>query len=249
MAPSWSMLRYIIEELLQGRQGAANRRHKCFILLHFGSLRQRRATALMQRTKIPLTGPRPLPRMKLLRCTNEPDPIAMTPIANPLSEIGRTAIATASKAARISVDSAERTLAVQLEYAKGAIKQATVTAQAVAQVKDVQELFALRVKIAENAIENFMGYSRSLYEVASEAQAEYSRLAEERMGAFQQAVSESVDKAAQSAPAGSDVAVAAIKSQLAAATAAFDSFTKASRHVASFTDAGLAASRPSKSRK
>jgi len=37
---------------------------------------------------------------------------------------------------------------------------------------------------------------------------------------------------------------------MAATTAAFDSFTKASRHLASFTDAGLAsASRPAKSRK
>ena len=97
---------------------------------------------------------------------------------------------------------------------------------------------------------SIMGYSRSLYEVASEAQSEYSKLAEERMGAFQQAVSESVEQAARSAPGGSDVAVAAIKSQMAATTAAFDSFTKASRHLASFTDAGLAsASRPAKSRK
>jgi len=168
---------------------------------------------------------------------------------NPLSEVGRAAIDTASRAARISVDSAERTLAVQLEYAKGAVKQATVTAHAFAQVKDVQELFALRARLAENAIENLMGYSRSLYEVASEAQAEYSRLAEERMGSFQQAVTQTVDKAAQAAPAGSDVAVAAMKSQLAAATAAFDSFTKAARHMASFTDAGMTASRPAKSRK
>jgi hypothetical protein len=57
------------------------------------------------------------------------------------------------------------------------------------------------------------------------------------MAAFQQAFAETVDQAAKSAPAGSDVAVAAMKSQLAAATAAFDSFTKAAKHVASFTDA------------
>ncbi|HET6263959.1 MAG TPA: phasin family protein [Usitatibacter sp.] len=173
----------------------------------------------------------------------------MNEVFNPLSEVGRAAVDAASRAARISVDSAERTLAVQLEYAKGAVKQATATAHAFAQVKDVQELFVLRARLAENAIENLMGYTRSLYEVASEAQAEYSRLAEERMGSFQQAVTQTVDKAAQSAPAGSDVAVAAMKSQLAAATAAFDSFTKAARHMASFTDAGMTASRPAKSRK
>ena len=174
----------------------------------------------------------------------------MTNAVNPLSEITGAALEAASKTARISMDSAERTIAVQLEYAKGALKQATLNARAVSQVKDVQELLALRARIAENALENLMGYSRSLYEVASEAQSEYSKLAEERMGAFQAAVAETVEQAARSAPGGSDVAVAAVKSQLAATTAAFDSFTKASRHLASFTDAGLAtASRPAKSRK
>src|SRR5205085_11011619 len=119
----------------------------------------------------------------------------------------------------------------------------------VAQARDVQELLALRTRIAENTLENILGFSRSLYEVASEAQSEYSRLAEERMASFQQAVSESVDQAAKSAPAGGDVAIAAIKSQLAATTAAFDSFTKAAKHVASFADAGVKAAGNGKARK
>ena len=168
----------------------------------------------------------------------------MTAAVNPLSEIAGAALEAASKAARISMDSAERTIAVQLEYAKGALKQATINARAVSQVKDVQELVALRARIAENTLENLMGYSRSLYEVASEAQSEYARLAEERMARFQKAVTETVDQVARSAPAGGDVASAAIKSQLAATTAAFDSFTKAARSLASYADAS--ASRPAK---
>jgi phasin family protein len=168
----------------------------------------------------------------------------------PLSELSRAAVDSAARATRISMDSAERAFAVQLEYAKGAVKQATLNVRAVSQVKDVQELLALRTRIAENAVENLMGYSRSLYEVASEAQGEYARLAEERLARFQQAVAETVDQAARSAPAGSDVAVTAIKSQLAATTAAFDTFTKAARNLASYADAGVnAASRPAKSRK
>ena len=169
--------------------------------------------------------------------------------ANPLAEIGRTALESAARATRISMDSAERTLNVQLEYAKGVLKQATINARAAAQAKDVQELMSLRTRIAENALENLMGYSRSLYEVASEAQSEYSRLAEERMARFQRAVTEGVDQVAKASPGGSDVAVAAVKSQLAAATAAFDTFTKAARNLASYSDAGVAASRPPKSRK
>ena len=159
--------------------------------------------------------------------------------ANPLSEIGRAAAEAAARATRISMTSAERTMHVQMEYAKGAIKQATINAHAASQAKDVQELMALRARIAENALENLMGYSRSLYEVASEAQSELSKLAEERLAAYQNAVMDAVDQAAKSAPGTGDVAAAAVKSSMAAATAAFDSMNKAARQVASYADAGV----------
>lgn len=165
----------------------------------------------------------------------------MTTPVNSLSDLGREAIAAAARATRISLDSAERAITVQLEYTKGAIVQASNNARAVAQAKDVNELLALRSRIAENALENALGYSRSLYEAWSEAQAEYSKLAEDRMSSFQQAVTEGVDQAAKAAPGGSDVAVAAMKSQLAATTAAFDTFTKAARNLASFADASVKA--------
>ena len=159
--------------------------------------------------------------------------------ANPFAEIGSAAVEAAARITRISMDSAERTMAIQLDYAKGYVKQATLTARALGQVKDVNELVAVRARIAENALENAMGYSRSLYEVASDAQSEIGKLAEERMSAFQQRVSEGVDQAAQSAPAGGDLMAAAFKSSLAATTAAFDTFNKAARNVASYADASV----------
>ena len=169
--------------------------------------------------------------------------------ATPLSEVSRSTLETTARAASISMESAERALAVQLEFARGALKQASANARAVAQAKDVQELMALRASIAEKTLESLVGYSRNLYEVAAAAQSEFSHLAEERMAKFQKTVSGAVDEATAYAPAGSDVAVTAIKSQLTAVTAAFDSFNKAAKHLASFADAGIAASKPAKSRK
>ena len=164
----------------------------------------------------------------------------------PITELSAATVEAAARLTRISLDSAERAFTIQLEYAKGALKQASLTAQAVSQVKDVPQLIALRTRIAENAVENMMGYSRSLYEVASDAQAELSKLAEERMASYQHAVVEAVDQATKAAPAGSDVAVAAMKSSMAATTAAFDTFNKAARQVASYADAGVKASGASK---
>jgi phasin family protein len=159
--------------------------------------------------------------------------------ANPFADIANATMESAARFTKISMDGAERAIGLQLEFARGALNRATTDALAIAHAKDVQQLLALRTKMAENTLEGLMGYSRSLYEVASETQSEFGKLAEERMTSFQQAVAESVDQAAKSAPAGSDVAVAAIKSSLAATTAAFDSFSKAAKHAASLADAGI----------
>ena len=163
----------------------------------------------------------------------------MATIANPLSEVSNVTVETAARVARISMDSTERVIALQLDFAKQSLENVTRAARAVAGAKDVQELLALRTRNAESVVEKWMGYSRSLYEVAAEAQSEFSKLAEERMASFQQAISETVEQAAKSTPAGGDVAVAAMKSSLAATTDAFDSFNKAAKQIASYTDAGV----------
>jgi phasin family protein len=165
----------------------------------------------------------------------------MTTQVNPFSEMSRSGLDAAARLTRLSMDNAERVISLQLQYAKGTLEQATATAKAASGAKDVQELLSVRTRSAENAVEWLMNYSRSFYEVASEAQSELSKLAEERMSSFQQAMTESVEQAAKSTPGGSDVAVAAMKSSLAATTAAFDTFTKAAKNVASYTDAGIRA--------
>src|SRR4051812_40103765 len=108
--------------------------------------------------------------MNMLRRTNHTPRIPMPTLALPVSELGRATVEAAAKVARISMDSAERTMAVQLEYAKGAVSQASLNARALSRVKDAQALLSVPTRIAENTLENMIGYSRSLYEVAAAAQ-------------------------------------------------------------------------------
>jgi phasin family protein len=163
------------------------------------------------------------------------------------TQLGNAAMASAAKMSKVSMDSAEKLMVLQLEFAKASLADATRLAKVLASVKDVKDLASLRSDTAESAMEKLMGYSRQVYEVASDAQAEMAKLAEERMALFNQTLAEGVDHASKSAPAGSDVAVAAMKSTMAATTAAFDSFTKAARNLASYSDAGIkSASKPTR---
>ncbi len=165
----------------------------------------------------------------------------MVKLADQMTDMNNAAVLSAARLSKLSLDGAERLLALQLGFAKSALGDATRAARAASGTQDMQQLLALRTKAAEAAMSQWLEYSRGLYEVASETQAELSKLAEERLAGLQRTITDSVEQAAKSAPAGSDVAVAAMKSSLASATAAFDSFTKAARHAASFTDAGVKA--------
>ena len=150
-------------------------------------------------------------------------------------------VSNAIKLASLSIENAEKLVQLNINAAKLAIAQAVEGAQAAASVKDVQELMALRAKLAEVGVQSATGYSRTLYELSSEAQAEYSALAEQSWSDYTRGVAAWVEKASQSAPAGSDVAVNALKSTFAASTAAFDQFQKATRQVVNLADASVRA--------
>ena len=150
-------------------------------------------------------------------------------------------VSNAIKLASLSIENAEKLVQLNINAAKLAIAQAVEGAQAAAGVKDVQELMALRAKLAEVGVQSATGYSRTLYELSSEAQAGYSALAEQSWSDYTKGVAAWVETASQSAPAGSDVAVNALKSTFAASTAAFDQFQKATRQVVDLADASVRA--------
>lgn len=156
-------------------------------------------------------------------------------------EFSKSAVDAAMKFAKVSFDSAERVFALNLEAAKVGLDETARSTKAVAGVKDVQELNSLRTKAAETGLEFVMGYSKNFYDISTAAQAQYSALVEERVSAFQKSVVEGIDKAAKNAPAGTDVAFAALKSSVAASTAALDTITKASKQVSTFADTAFKA--------
>jgi hypothetical protein len=90
---------------------------------------------------------------------------------------------------------------------------------------------ALRAKYAETGVQTATAYTKSLYELSSEAQAQFTALAEEAWSTYTKDAAAWVEKASKSAPAGSEGAVNAFKSTFAASTAAIDQFQKATKQV------------------
>lgn len=124
---------------------------------------------------------------------------------------------------------------------KAVFEDGIANTRALAGAKDVQELVSLQSTFAQPAMEKAIAYSRSVYEVASEANAELSRLAERRAAEWNENFVSLLDKAAKGAPAGSDVAVSAVKQMLAAANSAYDNFTRAAKQASEIAEANVTA--------
>ncbi|MDE2258840.1 MAG: phasin family protein [Betaproteobacteria bacterium] len=158
-----------------------------------------------------------------------------------VSEFNKSAVNAALQLTKIAFDTTERLVGLQLEASKESFADASETLRSLSEARDPQQMLDLRAKLTETGAGKVATYSRSLYDVAAHAQAQISALLEGHAAEWNQAVASNIDKAVKAAPVGSDVAIAAVKSTIAATTAAFDGVTKTAKQVASFADASVKA--------
>jgi phasin family protein len=153
----------------------------------------------------------------------------------------KASIETVLTIANTAFASAERFAALNLNTARAMLEDSVANAKALMSVKDVQELISLQSSLAQPSVEKAVAYSRSMYEIATQTSEELSKVFEGQFADLNKNVASALDKAAKSAPAGSDVAVAAVKQAIAAANSAYDSMTKAAKQVAEIAEANVAA--------
>ena len=120
----------------------------------------------------------------------------------------------------------ERLSALQFNAAKAAFEDSVSHVKSLASAKDVQEFISLSTAAAQPSLEKAVAFSRSVYEVAAQSQGEVSKFFEAQTAEANKTLASTLDKVTKNAPAGSDVAVAAMKSALAAAHSAYDSMSK-----------------------
>ena len=124
---------------------------------------------------------------------------------------------------------------------KTAFEDTLANTRTLAGAKDVQEFFSLQGAFAQPAVEKAVAYSKSVYEVATQANNEFSKMAEKRVAEWNENFVSMLDKAVKNAPAGSDVAVTAMKQMIAAANSAYDNMTKVAKQATEIAEANVTA--------
>jgi phasin family protein len=99
-------------------------------------------------------------------------------------------------------------------------------------VKDPQELAALQTRLMQPTAEKVQSYSCQVFAIVAATQTEFAKVAEAQYETYNRGVQTLVDHVAQSAPVGSEAAVAALKSTITATNTLYKTVHRTARHAA-----------------
>lgn len=139
------------------------------------------------------------------------------------------------------LSAAEKVSSLNVSAGRSAIDSATEAAQSLSGVKEPNDLFSLSSAGAQPSVEKLVSYTRDLVGIANGVNAEISKLVEKQITDGNRRMAELLDYVAKNAPAGSEQAMALLRSAMVAGNTTFDTVSKASRQTADWAQANFAA--------
>jgi len=125
----------------------------------------------------------------------------------------------------------EKFVDLNLTAAKASLEETSATTKQLLAAKDPQEFFSLATAQAQPSAEKTLAYGRHLASIASSTGAEFSKAAETQIAETNRKVISLVDEVTKNAPAGTENAVALLKSAIGNATAGYEQFTKTAKQA------------------
>lgn len=144
-----------------------------------------------------------------------------------------------SSVSSVSLSAVERLVALNLNTARESLSEAASNVEALFAVKDPKALMAFVSGLSEPALSAASAYLRSAYAIAVDSGEALGKLFDGQIAELNKSAAVALDQLAKSAPAGSDVAVAAMKSAIAAANATYDNVAKATKTVVEMAEANV----------
>jgi phasin family protein len=140
-----------------------------------------------------------------------------------------------------ALENAEKIAGLHLSLAKTSYEDSVALTRQLLTTSDTRDFLAAGAAQIQPAAQKAMTYSRHLASIASEAQAEFTKTTGEQLAQANRHMVGLVDELAKNAPAGSENAVAMLKSAITTTGAGFEQWTKATRQAADAMEANLAA--------
>jgi phasin family protein len=156
-------------------------------------------------------------------------------------EFAKAGIDSVSFFANTAFDSIERLAALNLNASRSLLEASFANVTALLGTKDIQSFVNLQKELAAPAIEKGLDYSRSVFAITAETKDKLAKKVEAEVATANANVSGLVEKALASAPAGSEAAVAAVKTAIKTANEAYEGLNKAAKQAAEVAEASVSA--------
>jgi phasin family protein len=130
-----------------------------------------------------------------------------------------------------ALESVEKVVELNLAIAKNSFAETNATAKKLISAKDPQEFFSLTAAQTQPNAEKASEYARHLASIISSAQAELSKATEEHVADTNRKIVSIVEELSKNAPAGSEQAIALIKSAIGNATASYEQLNKSAKQA------------------
>jgi len=157
-----------------------------------------------------------------------------------LVALNRAQLETALKFAEIGSVGIEKLVDLHFKTAKNAFADGVKAAKQLGAIKDAGEFASLGGNLSQPTWEKAQAYAKSVYEVASATQAELTALLEQQLGELSRNVEGVLDGALKNAPAGSEGAVAAVRSVVQSTSAVYESVLRAAKQMAVMAESNAA---------
>lgn len=133
----------------------------------------------------------------------------------------------------------EKLVELNINASKAAMSEAADHSQSLMSVADAQELLSLQSSLFQPLAEKTAAYNRHLYDIATSTGSELSKAFESQTSELQKKFADLVESTAKNAPAGSEAAVAMMKSTISAANNAVESVQKAVKQATDLAEANF----------
>ena len=133
----------------------------------------------------------------------------------------------------------EKVVELNMAASRALLGESRSNLQALMDVKDAQALIALQTSLVQPLNEKSASYSRHLYEIVSGAGADITQTLEATTAESQKAVTSLLETSLKNAPAGSEAAVAVIKSAITVGTNAVETAQKSAKQALKAVDTSI----------
>ena len=125
----------------------------------------------------------------------------------------------------------EKVIDLNMNVAKASLEESAANVQQLLSAKDAQEFFSLTAAQAQPTAEKALSYGRHLAGIASSTQAEFTKAAEAQIAETNRKVITLVEEISKNAPAGTENAVAFMKSAVGNANAGYEQLSKTTKQA------------------